>query len=209
MINTLSMRMAQSLGDKLQSNEDQIAIYTYGLEIILGIIIKITCIVSLAILFGIIKTAMIFLLTFPVFRYIGGGVHLSTYFKCLLFGVSLTLLMGYASTLTMSEYFLYTLFSFSLILMIYVTIRWVPAGTEKKIISNKEARLKQKKKALVASIIWSIIEMFFLTHGLHSYAFAGILGLLCSSFFILPWGYQLIDTLDNIIIINKGGAENV
>jgi len=210
MINSICRRIAEVLGKKLESDSDQITIFTYSLEILLGTMIKIALILILAIIFGILKTALIFLFTFSLFRWLGGGIHLSTYLKCLIAGLFLVLGMGYVATLQIGVLYLIALYLLSILITVYVIIYWVPAGTGKKHIKDIKKRVKQKKETLVALIIWSILVFLCLCNNLYSYALAGILGSLCSSFFMMPMGYQFIGSLDNLLITNgKGGVEGV
>lgn len=209
MINSICRKIAEALGRKLESDSDQIAVFTYSLEILLGTMIKFTLIIILAILLGILKTVLIFLFTFSLFRWLGGGIHLSTYSKCLTAGLFLVLGMGYFATLQIDGLYLMVLYLFSILTAIYVVINWVPAGTEKKQIRDFQKRLKQKKETLAALIIWSILVFLCICNKLCPYALAGILASLCSSFFMMPMGYQFIATLDNLITNGKGGEEGV
>ncbi|MCK9312778.1 MAG: accessory gene regulator B family protein [Methanocorpusculum sp.] len=209
MISSICRKIAEALGRKLESDSDQIAIFTYSLEILLGTMIKFTLIIILAILFGILKTALIALFTFSLFRWLGGGIHLSTYLKCLIAGLFLVLGMGYVATLQIDELYLIFLYLFSVLTAVYVIIYWVPAGTDKKQIKDIQKRVKQKKETLVALIIWSTLVFLCICNNLYSYALAGIFGSICSSFFMMPMGYQFIGTLDNLITNSKGGGEGV
>lgn len=210
MISSICQKIAEALGRKLDGDRDQVAIHAYALEILLGSIIKLTLISILAILFGILKTALIFVSTFALFRWLGGGIHLSTYLRCLIAGLFMVLGMGYVATLHIDKLNLIGLYLLSLLIAIYVIIQWVPAGTNKKKVNDIQKRLKQKKETLSALLIWSILVLVCICYNLYSCALAGILGSLLSFFFMMPMGYQFIGTLDDLLItVGKGGGEGV
>lgn len=209
MINSICLKIAEALGRKLVANDDQVAVYGYALEILLGTIIKLILIIVLSSLFDILNTTLVFLFTFAIFRWLGGGVHLSTYFRCLTFGLLLVLGMGYAATLPADKLFLIGLYLLSASAAVYVVIRWIPAGTDKKQVFDTHKRLKQKKETLGALIVWSILVITCIFHNHYAYALAAILGSLWSFFFMVPMGYRFIGTVDSILAIPGQGGEIV
>lgn len=196
MIENLSKYIASYLGNNLRSDQDEITIYTYALQIIIGVIVKFSIIIILAILMDTYDTALVFLLTFSFFRWIGGGTHLSNYLACLLFGVFLVCSMAKACQLWEGTSFLVPLFIVVLVYAVFVCIRWVPGGTEKKAINNPIERKKQKKEAFIALTIWSVMVLCLIHVGKNSLVLAAILAVFWSSFFISPWGYRAIGMID-------------
>lgn len=208
MIASICRKTAEKLGRKLQADQDQVSIYAYGLQIIAETFIKFTLIMLVAALCGIFSTTVIFLFTFSLFRWLSGGVHMSSFLRCLIFGLVLIPGMGFTATLPVSKTLLTSLYGIAAAANVYVIWRWVPAGTDKKQITDPQKRLKQKKESLLAFIIWNIMVLLSFQNHLYAYAFAAVLGSLFSSFFIMPAGYRLIDTLDQLTIW-RGGEEGV
>ncbi len=210
MISYICRKTAEALGRQLDANTDQVAVYAYGLEILLGSMIKLVLIILGAVLLGILPTTLIFTLTLVLFRWLGGGIHLKTYLRCLTVGLFMILGMSYVAVLEIDTAYVYTVFLSALFIALYVIVRWVPADTEKKRITNMEKRLKQKKESLWALGVWSLVVLAFLAHNFPAYALAASLGSLCSSFLMMPIGYRFIDSLDNILaVFSKGGEEVV
>jgi len=197
------------LGKELDANNDQVEVYAYALEILLGTTLKLVLIILLATIFDILITTLIFLFTLAIFRWLGGGVHLSTYLRCLLVGLSLVLGMGYVSSLEVDRLYIVCLFLLSLLVAIYVIVKWVPAGTDKKKVTEIEKRLKKKKESIFALIVWSIGVIACINSNLYSYALAAILGSVFSSFLMMPAGYQFIGSLDNLLAIFSKGGEKI
>jgi accessory gene regulator B len=198
------------LGKELGSHKDQVEVYAYALEILLGTTLKLVLIILLATIFDILITTLIFLFTLAIFRWLGGGVHLSTYLRCLLVGLFIVLGMGYVSSLEVDRLYIVCLFLLSLFTAIYVIVKWVPVGTDKKKVTEIEKRLRQKRESIYALIVWSIGVIACIHSNLYSYALAAILGSLFSSFLMMPAGYYVIGNLDNMLaVFSKGGEEIV
>jgi|GEM_PF-542502 len=208
MISTICRRIAESLGSQLKTDDDVIAVYAYSLEILLGSAVKLMLIITVASMFHILIPALLFLFTFCLFRWLGGGVHASTYLRCMMIVLLLTLGMAYAATLPVNTLQVLILYGLSLLIAIYVIIRWVPAGTNKRRINDAAKRLRQKKESLCALAVWSIVVFSCILDHHNCYATAVILGSLCSSFFIMPVGYQFIGALDSLLeTMGKGGED--
>jgi accessory gene regulator B len=210
MISSICRKTAEALGKELGSHKDQVEVYAYALEILLGTTLKLVLIILLATIFDILITTLIFLFTLAIFRWLGGGVHLSTYLRCLLVGLFIVLGMGYVSSLEVDRLYIVCLFLLSLFTAIYVIVKWVPVGTDKKKVTEIEKRLRQKRESIYALIVWSIGVIACIHSNLYSYALAAILGSLFSSFLMMPAGYYVIGNLDNMLaVFSKGGEEIV
>lgn len=133
---------------------------------------------------------------------------MSSFLKCLLIGLVLTLGMGFTAALPVTKTLLTSLYGIAATAAVLVIWKWVPAGTDKKQITDPQKRLKQKKESIFAFILWNIMILLCFQFHFYAIAFAAVLGSLFSSFFIMPMGYLLIDTLDRITIW-KGGEEDV
>ena len=198
MISAISKKLANSLGTTLMTSAEQIEIYAYGLEIILGAVIKLILILFLAFLLGTLDTTIILFAFFALFRCFGGGAHLSTYPRCLVFGVCLIVGLGYLAQTTISIHALIILSALSLALNIFTCIKWVPAGTEKKYITEPFLRLRQKQKYFLVIIGWCLTLLLLIKLSLSTYGFAVLLGSFGAMLLILPSGYWLLNTIDNL-----------
>jgi accessory gene regulator B len=198
MISAISKKLANSLGTTLMTSAEQIEIYAYGLEIILGAVIKLVLILFLAFLLGTLDTTIILFVFFALFRCFGGGAHLSTYPRCLVFGVCLIVSLGYLAQTTISINTLIILSALSLALNIFTCIKWVPAGTEKKYIIEPSLRLRQKQRYFLVIIGWCLTLLLLIKLSLLTYGFAVLLGSFGAMLLILPSGYWLLNTIDNL-----------
>ncbi len=189
------------MGAQLQADRDRVEIFAYGLEIILGTFVQLTLLILLSIIMDTFITTTICLLAFASLRCFGGGVHLSTYYGCLTFGIFLLLGLGKLATMDVNPAVLTATSVFALLSGVYVIFKWAPGGTEKKQIKDELIKLRQRKKALFVLTAWFLITLVLIQQELTSTAFAAVLGTTGSLFFITPWGYGAVKALDNILNI--------
>lgn len=207
MLKEVSNNIANHIGKELQSDSEDIDVYRYGLEIIIGSIIKLTVVILLSILLGTFDTTMICIITFVIFRVLAGGVHLNTYFRCLSLSIILFLIIGKIALIGISAIILKIFLVTVILLGLYCAYKYVPAGTEKRVISNKRRIFKAKIETLLLIIIWSIIIIQLIKSQFYQYAFASILGSFMSLIFVTRLGYILINKIDSLISNIKNHAQ--
>ncbi len=187
---------------------DKIDIFRYGLEIILGGIVKFVSILIVSYILGVFQTTMICIISYIPLRHFGGGVHLSTYYRCLTVGHIMFILLGGIAAWQPNIIFLHIIISMVFLTGIYIIVKWVPAGTNEKIIIDENEKTKQKKKSLIMLILLCLGNIIFIKLNLFNCAFASILGVMASLFFITPWGYGVMVMLDNMLNKIQGGITN-
>ncbi len=207
MIRTISMNIAEKLGKRLRCDQERVEVFAYGLQIIMGTGFKLVLILLISLILDTFHTTLICLITYIAFRNFGGGVHLSTYSKCLVTGLVIFTVLGKLAAHGMETGTLLLLLIVTSLLWIYAITKWVPAGTEKKQVKDRRVRLKQKKKTGWVLMLWVIACMASISYRLTYYVFAYLLGALAALFLITPWGYRVANALDNILDnLGKGGV---
>lgn len=195
-LSTVSKSVAVYLDNRLAPDQNYGEIYAYGLEILLGAVIKLLIVIFLAWLFHVVSLTLIVLVSYAAFRCFGGGAHMSTYFKCLILGTTVIVGLGLISQVTLPSRLLINLAIFALVFALFVCFKWAPGDTEKKLITEPEIRLRQKRKMVAIIAVWSLIILYLLYQSLNIYALAMILGSISSVFLITPWGYHILATID-------------
>lgn len=204
MIQTLSRKIAQQLAGILESSDNSAAWYAYSIEILLLLLITMTLVAGLAFLLGTIKNTLIFLAIFAPLRSIGGGVHMSSGNRCILVSTLIFVVFGYLSTLEIPINFLTGLIITALLMGIYTTIKWVPAGTHKHNITDIKVRYIRKVYMLIALIIYVITAFILMHNGKSAESVALTWGTLISLLLITPIGYGIIGVVDHTVdIIGK------
>lgn len=209
MVKTISQGLARSLERNLSSNKIPVEVLAYGLEILLCSSIKIIAIMTVAYLLGIFDITLFYLASFILIRRFGGGVHLSTYGRCLSAGLMSTIACALiVHRVLVSPTMLLWLSMFLSVLGGISIFLWVPAGTHKKEICGVSERRKLKwKTVLIGIFLFSIVAILSFYH-YYNYALSMVLGGFMSFYLITPIGYKTIYAIEYIInAIQKEGRE--
>lgn len=191
MIKRLADNISDYISCELNYADEKREVLSYGLQVFLGTSLKTLSILIFAYFLNIFKTSLIVSISFVVFRRIIGGSHLDTYSKCYFSSVFLMLSLGGLGKLISLEAINISI----LIILIYLlalvaTILWIPAGTEKKMIKNKNTRKKIKIKTIILLTIWAIL-CYYLNHLYSSkYITSSLLGVTLAFFLVTPLGYR-------------------
>jgi accessory gene regulator B len=204
MISSVSNCIAKYIGTILNSSPDEIEVYVYGSQIIVGAIVKVVAILSLAWVLNTLNTTLILFITFASFRCFGGGAHLNSYARCLIFGITVIVGLGTLTQIDFSRITITLLFILIFIAAVYTGLKWVPGDTEKKQITDNKIRLRQKQKYFLVLIVWFLAVIFLMLLNLDNYALAIVLGCMGSILLITPAGYQLLLGIDKLAT-EKGG----
>lgn len=200
MVKTISQSLARSLEKSLQSNEIPVEVLAYGLEVLLCSSIKILVIMGAAYLLGIFNSTLFYLASFILIRRFGGGVHLSTYGRCLSTGLISTITCALiAHRVPVSPSLLLWLSMLLLLLGGISVFLWVPAGTHKKEISEISERRKLKCKTILIGILLFSMGVILSTYHYYNYALSMLFGGFMSFYLITPLGYKTIYAIENKI----------
>lgn len=195
----LALKISAKLAEKLDGSKQDVEIWAYGLEIILNSVIKFLIIAVLSVFLGIFQYTMFCIIAFAFFRHFGGGVHFSTYLRCLSFGVMTFLISGKIASLDKLSIIQEMFFYMTLVLGVLTIVKWVPADTKKKPIKEKEKIKEQKMKTTVVLVFWLILTIFLDEQGKNTYIPAIVLGVFESLLFMTPFGYWMINGIDNFL----------
>lgn len=200
MLKSLALNMAKSLGNTLQT-QHQVAIYAYALELLFMVVINLTLVILAAIYLHIVPTTLAFLAVFIPFRGFGGGVHMSTFPRCLVVGSSLMLGSAYlASAEIMYEFPLEKLFVVVLMFVLISATKWVPASSQ--------AIHRRKSKMLIAVFIWVGCVAALIYFHFNDLALAMVLGAILSTLLISPLGFRLMSLIDGMLNYLRKGVFN-
>ena len=200
MVKRVSAKLAKGLGAELQSNEDEISIFDYALEVILYSIIKLIVIIGSAYLLGLLEITMAYLVSFITLRRFGGGVHLSTYGRCLSIGLLSTIFCAkLADSISVGPEILLLMAIILLLVGCICIWCWVPAGTHKNRVAQVNQRMKRKMKTFMVLLFVLILIGVCCYYQYYNYALSMVLGGFISFYLITPMGYKTIYAIDNII----------
>lgn len=206
MLANVSNYLANYISQRTSENHD-VTVLAYGLQIVLGELIKLVLIIFLAIITNTLATTGLCLIIYIAIRKYGGGVHLSTYLRCLIFGVFLLVGLGNLATVEIASQLLMGAATLVSILGVVSIVKWVPAGTKKKTITKPTERLKQKNKTTFILAIWLLAVSLLIKLKLNTFALSLILGAAASFILLTPWGYKAMETLEALLDFRRKEVE--
>ncbi len=198
---------AQYLGRELNFDQKDTETVRYGIEIILGAFIKGLLIIVISYWIGIIPYVLAVLATSSVLRLLSGGVHFSTYGRCLVLGTVMMVFTGSVSLIIgpyVKKDLMLLLIMLTALTGLYFVKKYAPADNCNKRITKEDKRLKYKKLSLIFVITWTIVITFIiivckeapLTYALVLASTGGFLGQIFS---LCPAGYRLLGGIDNML----------
>lgn len=205
-IHELSVRFAAYLAQELETDRRQELRMAYGLEILLGEIVKWIVIVSLSWILGILPEVLTITISAGILRLASGGEHCSEYYRCLLGGTAWFLFLGWAvhslnallnqPIVNMSSGILF------LISMILI-LKYAPGETENKPINSEAERRKFKSWSMSIMIAYGFILVLF-ANLINPVVLPLAVGIIAQAFTVSPAGYAFIHFVDRILDFSRG-----
>ncbi|MEG6510567.1 accessory gene regulator ArgB-like protein [Desulforamulus ruminis] len=198
MIHGWSVHFAQYLGSELNLDHRKVAIVAYGLEVILGAIIKLAVYIIIPSMLGVFKLfAVAFLISAPL-RLASGGPHNNAYYKCLITALTVFLIIAFtAKGLSTSPLPLNILFPLVLFLAFPVFLKLAPVDSKEKPIKSEARRKRLKFISCLLLVIYGIT--FTLWQPEQAVGLACLLAVLFHTFSLTKMGYALFKAIDNLI----------
>jgi len=206
-----SSKMAKYITDVTELGSGQTDSVRYGLEIILGALIKGVILLTTACFLGILPQVIIALACGGLLRLVSGGAHCTSYLRCLGCGLVIYLSSGEIAIFlekSLSHDLLPVILLSCYLIMALCACLWAPAEVPYRTINYKEWILF---KGFTLLFLTALLAVAFLSGG-HirvSFIMAGLLALLAQTFSFTPPGYLVIGKIDDILLYitaGKGGA---
>lgn len=171
----------------------------YGLVIILGTFFKFGTIITISLILNTFSETIISLASYVLIRHFAGGAHLKTYGMCFAVGVLMFSINGLvAKHVDISLNLLILMTDVLLMTGLFFTLMYVPAGTEKKVISNIAIRHRLQGITMILLGVLGIVANMLYFSGQRTYIMALFLGALEELLFITPAGYKLVGYICSI-----------
>lgn len=204
-----ALHMAQAAG----LEEEKVDQLRYGLEIIMGMLIKGTVLFSLAYLLNIVPQVAMALAAASLFRLLSGGGHCTGYWRCLVLGVTIYLFIGVAAANTASLITLHLLkFMAGIVIIISTacTVKWAPGEVPYRVLKGKREINMFKTLSLLYLLLWAGLIIHLADRGNSSFMLAALLALAVQTISFTPRGYGLVARADGLMIklTGKGGETN-
>ncbi|HHU92716.1 MAG TPA: accessory gene regulator B family protein [Halanaerobiaceae bacterium] len=156
MVDYLSKTISESLN--LESQEK--ALFSFGLELVVGVILEAIILLILAYFLKIFWPVLIALINFLIIRPYAGGIHLPSYNACLLLTLVVFLFIGFiTSKLQVSLPGIIILILSISLLGSFLLYKYAPADTKTIPITDPHLRQNLKKKAFIVLTAWTSLAI--------------------------------------------------
>jgi len=204
-----ALHMAQATG----LEEDKVGQLRYGLEIIMGVLIKGAVLFTLAYLLNIVPQVALALAVAGLFRLLSGGGHCTGYWRCLVLGVTIYLLIGLAAANTaglVTLHLLKIMAGIVIIMSVACTVKWAPGVVPYRVLDGKREINMFKTLSLLYLLFWAGLIIHLADRANCSLMLSALLALAMQTISFTPWGYGLLARADRLMIrlTGKGGETN-
>jgi len=207
-IHGVSEQFAAYLAQELNSDQRQELRMAYGLEILLGEIVKLIIIISSAWILGILPQVLTITISAGILRLASGGEHCSAYYRCLIGGTVWFLLLGWGVDslhAVLSPPVISANAGLLFFISLAIILKYAPGETENKPITGEAEREKFKKWSLSIMVAYGLI-LLLLSHQqvLSTLVLPMAVGIMAQAFTVSPAGYGFIHFIDRVLDFSKG-----
>ncbi len=202
-IHELSVKWAAYLARELEADRKAENRMAFGMELLVGELVKLALVISLSWLLGILPEVLTITLTAGLLRLSSGGEHCSAYYRCLIGGISCFTLLGAAVHFLNPSIGSTTLGLLAAggVLVSGVTLwRFAPGDTANKPIDTDAEKARFKKWALVTLGIYLVMMTIMMqVPSTRMLVLPMLIGILEQTFTVTPWGYRFIHAIDGLL----------
>lgn len=200
----MAEKLALLIANDLNFNKLQRAKVSYGLEIILGGLVKVLVFITVPMILGIFNTTIAALLASGLFRLPAGGAHCTSYGRCLLGSLVTFCILG-ALALYLADFVNYISALYLcwgvILLSAVVTLHYVPVDCKAKPVKPAQ-RLRQRVWALGTLLVYILITLIIQLPP--ELLLAAGMGLTVQVLTLLPQGHTLMERMDNLLGLIPG-----
>jgi len=205
----VAIHMSQATG----LGKDRIDQLRYGLEIIMGTLIKGAILFFLAYLLNVLPHVALALAAAGLFRMLSGGVHCTSYWRCLVLGVTVYLFIGLAAVnlVNLINLQMFKAMTGIVILVAAIcTVKWAPGEVPYRTMDGQREINTFKVLSLLYLFLWTGLILHLVNKANHSLFVAALLALAIQTLSFAPWGYGLVTRADRVMakLAGKGGETN-
>lgn len=210
-IHEVAVKCAAYLARELGSDSRDELRMAYGLEILLGELVKFACMLLLAWILGILPEVLIMGVAAAVLRLASGGEHCSEYYRCFIGGTLCFLFLGggvHWLNPLLERMGLYVIAGASLLVSAFIMWRYAPGETANKPIKSEEDRIKLKRVSLAIALAYGVfmlisVNITFLQPAVLPLA----VGMIEQAFTVSPRGYRFMHFIDQMLNFDKRSEE--
>lgn len=140
-VHSMAMTLGNVIARELNYDNVKRAKISYGLEAIIGLIIKSVVFTVVPFWFGVLKQSLIAMFTIAFIRYASGGMHCKTFIGCLIVSTAVYISIGMLAKVLIINDYLYYILNIASFLIIVLR---APVDPPEKPIKTKQKRYVMK-----------------------------------------------------------------
>lgn len=194
----IANRMAAHLASETGMDKVRADRVRFGLEILMGEIIKLAILLTGAVLLDVLPETLAAMGGFSLFRLVSGGPHCEDYWRCLVFSLLVfwgSAAIGVLVASFVTEPVLVKYIIGSSVVMAVMVLVWAPGEVPQKKIPPQK-RPVFKVLSLVFLVLWGWVLAIYVAPYSMAAAVAGLLGLAGQALSFTPPGYRAMDGFD-------------
>lgn len=207
-IHEISEKFAAYLAQELNSDQRKELRMAYGLEILLGEIIKLIVVILFSWILGILPEVLAITVSAGILRLASGGEHCSEYYRCLIGGTAWFLFLGWgvhSLNKLLGQLIINIIAGLVFFISAIIILKYAPGETENKPINSEADRTKFKKWSVLIMIIYGfIITLFINLEVLNIFVFPIAAGIIAQALTVSPMGYSFVHFVDKVLDFSKG-----
>lgn len=202
-IHNIAVRWAAGLAQELGSDQREQNRMAYGLELLLGEIVKWIVLLSLAGIMGLWREVIIITVSASILRLASGGEHCNEYYRCMVGGTIWFLLLGWIvrygnMSITVGSLLVIAGISFASAFILLAL--YAPGDTENKPINTNAERTKFKRLSLILVVVYLIAMIgTALAEAVQFVCLPVAVGMLAQVFTVTPLGYRFLHWVDRVL----------
>jgi len=151
-VHSIAVTLSNVIAQELNYDSIKRAKITYGMEILLGLIVKSVIFIMIPFCLGVLKQSLIVMFTIAFLRFASGGSHCKTFIGCLIASTIVYVSIGMlARVVIINDYLFYVLNIVSLLIIIL-----------KAPVDPPEKPIKTKHKRYIMKLISILILLLFI-----------------------------------------------
>lgn len=204
----VSDRLAEAIVSRSGWDKRHIEVVSYGLQAVLGVMVKLLAVLFTGVLLGIFREMLTISCTFAAMRMAAGGVHLSTYSRCLISGLLLFTAGGYISKFVLGlpgEWCIFYILC-GACFVLYTICRYSPRDNPNRLIKEGELPKLRAVSFSLVGIAFLFMAITYLTCGGIRWFHSSITtGLVLEGAMLTDTGYKAVNAIE-VLLKRMGGV---
>ncbi|MBP1925958.1 accessory gene regulator B [Sedimentibacter acidaminivorans] len=160
MINKLSCKLSNILGNSINSTDQEKEIYTYSIEVLLSLMLNIVILFETAYIIGKIPEFIVFIIFFSGLRTYAGGYHAKSHIECMTESLVIFFISAMSNSWFRSDGELFL--AIGIVASIFLVFKYAPSESgNKPLSSNKQKKYKTISKNILILYCSTIIILYF------------------------------------------------